>query len=354
MFNRKGIAGILLCVAHCNRIIMGKEYPVVSVIVPAYNVGLYLEQCVESVLVQNYKDFELIIVDDGSEDKTPELADALCVTDKRIKVLHKKNGGVSAARNAGMEIARGDYVAFLDGDDYWATDYLSYMVNMAQSTGADMCLSTICFLTDNDGQTKEEFKKVISAEEGTVLLLYPKVFVGCWNKLYSRRLLNENSIRFKENLFFGEGLNFITNASQHAKCIAVGNRKVYYYRRDNIESATTSFSIERVYNGIESLTDIEKYLYLKTTKIYHALELHNTLYRVMSINKIYASGTVNKYKCDYDAFVAYVRKHALKLVLHRSVPLKNKMMLILCSLSPRVMGALSKIRRSYGFKHSVK
>lgn len=328
--------------------------PIVSVIVPAYNVEKYLEQCVSSILSQDYQDFEIIIIDDGSKDSTTDIADRLHESDSRIKVIHKANGGVSAARNTGIENATGDYIAFVDGDDYWAKDYLSYMVSMAEQANADMCISTICYLTDKEPQTKKERIKVLFAEDGTVLLLYPKVFVGCWNKLYSWSLLNDNNIRFKENLFFGEGLNFITNASQHAKRIAVGNRKVYYYRRDNIESATTSFSIERVYNGIESLADIEKHLFLKTKKIYHALELHNTLYRVMSINKIYASGTVEKYKSDYDAYVAYVRKHALKLVLHRSVPLKNKMMLILCSLSPRVMGMLSETRRNYGFKHSVK
>lgn len=331
-----------------------KVHPAVSIVLPAYNVESYIDYCVNSVLAQVFQDFELIIVDDGSSDSTPSIIDSLQTKDIRIKVIHKSNGGVSSARNAGIRIAKGNYITFIDGDDYWAEDFLSYMVNMAISTEADMCMSTVCYLSENEKQTLCERKRVLTAEEGTALLLSPKVFVGCWNKVYNRKVLDEYKIFFDENLFYGEGLNFITTFSQHANKIAVGNRKVYYYRRDNIDSATTSFSIQRIYNGIESLNRIERNLFIKTPIVKEALELHNTLYRLMSLNKIYASGQKNNFETDYKIYQKYVRRRTLKLMLSARVPLKNKLMLVVSAISPSLMGTLSMLRRNNSFKHSVK
>lgn len=113
------------------------ERAAVSVVVPAYNVENYIEQCALSVLNQSYPCCELIIVDDGSTDSTPQILDKLREKNDHVQVIHKENAGVSAARNTGIETAKGDYIVFVDGDDYLAPNFIEYMVSMAQETGAE-------------------------------------------------------------------------------------------------------------------------------------------------------------------------------------------------------------------------
>lgn len=102
----------------------------ISIVIPVYNVEKYLQECVDSVVKQSYKNIEIILVDDGSKDNSPKLCDELAKTDDRIKVIHKENGGLSSARNAGMKVITGDYFVFLDSDDYWTDlDFLKKIVN---------------------------------------------------------------------------------------------------------------------------------------------------------------------------------------------------------------------------------
>ena len=112
----------------------------ISVIVPVYKTEEYLERCVNSILNQTYKDIELIIVDDGSPDKCPAICDTFAQMDERVKVIHKVNGGVSTARNAGLEIATGDYIAFVDSDDYIELDMYEKMISKAVEYDCDVVM----------------------------------------------------------------------------------------------------------------------------------------------------------------------------------------------------------------------
>lgn len=326
----------------------------VSIIIPAYNVAPYIKKCVSSVLNQTYQNIEILVVDDGSQDETPAIIDKMAENFINIQVIHKTNAGVSAARNVGIDAAKGDYLVFVDGDDYLAPDFVKYMVGMAEKNDADFCISSDCFVSHEQQQVHKETIKIVNAEECTALLLSPCVYVGCWNKLYSRKMLNDNGIRFNEKLFFGEGLNFIINVSQHSRNVAVGNRRVYYYRRDNENSATTSFSINKLYNGITSLDDIERKLYLDTPRIRRMLNLHCTLYRLMALVQIYSSGNKNKYKKECDKYLCYVRTNTPNILKYRDAPLYNKLMLVICTISPYLMTWLSMTKRNYSKKNSVR
>ena len=112
--------------------------PLISVIVPVYNVEPYLDRCVRSILAQSYADWELILVDDGSPDRCPEMCDAYATKDKRIKVVHKSNGGLSDARNHGLNVATGDYVLFVDSDDYIHPEMLRTMSLLGAQEDADI------------------------------------------------------------------------------------------------------------------------------------------------------------------------------------------------------------------------
>ena len=237
----------------------------ISVIVPCYNVGAYVEKCLLSILNQHYTNIEVLAVDDGSADGTPAVLDRLARQYPQLKVIHQKNAGVSAARNTGLAHAQGDYVVFVDGDDYLAPDYMDYMLELIHKTGADFALSTQWFRKKTDKQTPRPSMQTVSSAQAVALLLSPNVVVGCWNKIYKRSLLTRHQCRFNTELFYGEGLNFIITVAQLAGKIAVGNRKVYYYRRNNAASATTRFNIHTLQSNTQSLDLIEQNLKVRCT-----------------------------------------------------------------------------------------
>ena len=115
-----------------------RSIKLVSIIVPVYKVEDYLERCIRSIVNQTYKEIEIIIINDGSPDKCPEICDKWAEEDKRIKVIHKKNGGLSDARNAGMQIASGEYIAFVDSDDWISPFYLEYLIKAIVDSKCDI------------------------------------------------------------------------------------------------------------------------------------------------------------------------------------------------------------------------
>ncbi|MDQ1143763.1 glycosyltransferase involved in cell wall biosynthesis [Bacillus sp. SORGH_AS 510] len=134
---------------------MGKSEIKVSVIVPIYNVEKFLSKCIETIINQSYKNLEIILVDDGSPDRSGEICDEYAAKDKRIKVIHQKNSGVSSARNAGINAATGDYVCFADGDDYLMPDYVEYLMDLAVRNDADISLTTDMFSNYQLNQVKK-------------------------------------------------------------------------------------------------------------------------------------------------------------------------------------------------------
>lgn len=329
------------------------DNPKVSVIIPAYNVESYIEKCVRSVLEQTYSNLELIVVNDGSLDKTAHIIDEISRQDSRFVVVHKNNGGVSAARNSGLSLCTGDYVVFVDGDDYLASDYIEYMLSLVEQTGADFCLSRNCYTRKGEMQEQEDRIETLSPEDATALLLSPAVIVGCWNKIYKRSLLLENNLRFSSELFYGEGLSFITTAAQRANAVGVGRRKVYYYRRNNAVSATTKFDIEKLYNGEKSLDVIEKNLSIVSTKIDNMLYLHRSIFALGALVRLLSYKLEKEYKQDYKRWKRYVNKSAWAHLFKRGIPVYRKLMLLGGSISPRLLMHMDNIRRKRIMEGSV-
>lgn len=122
---------------------MSEKQPLISVIVPIYKVEQYLNRCVQSIVDQTYKNLEIILVDDGSPDNSPAMCDAWAEKDDRVQVVHKKNGGVSSARNAGLDAANGAYIGFVDGDDYIEPDMYAQLLQAIQKDSSDMAVCGI-------------------------------------------------------------------------------------------------------------------------------------------------------------------------------------------------------------------
>lgn len=326
----------------------------VSVIVPAYNVEKYLFKCINSILNQTYRNIEVIIINDGSTDGTLKILKEIKKQDNRVKIINKNNEGVSAARNDGISAACGEYLIFVDADDYIATDYVEYMLNLIDKTGAEFCISTNCFTRKDEKQIKNDEVSVLMPEEAVAFLLSPRVIVGCWNKIYSASFVKKNSLQFLSNLFYGEGLFFITNAAQLATCVGVGNRKVYYYRRNNETSATTKFDIEKLRNGEKALIAIKENISLKNKKIDSMWNLHISLFSLGAITKMKTNEVDTIYKEDYLHWKKILTSKLFTLLKSRNVSLYRKLMLV-CGMScPGVVARIDVKRRKKISYNSVK
>ena len=216
----------------------------ISIIIPVYNGEKYLKKSIESILYQTYPEWELILVDNGSEDNSFRICQEYAGRDQRIEVIHLQNNrGVSGARNSGMEQAAGEYVTFLDADDWVAPDYLEQLMNTAQSTQADML---VCgFQRVYDKQRYEEGGEVLSGEERNrnfeVKSYSRKEYVGqcllngcthCWGVLYKASLVE--GIRFPDKITIGEDVLFLIDAVLQAEKLAVTQYDGYrYYINEN-------------------------------------------------------------------------------------------------------------------------
>lgn len=205
-----------------------------SVIVPIYNVEAYLPQCVDSILAQTFTDFELILVDDGSPDRCPKLCDTYAAKDPRITVIHKENAGVSAARNTGLDHATGEFVTFVDGDDYLQPRWFEHLVTHQQESGAD---SVIGRCTDVYEETGTCVESAIPARSVTLSLandnervdyIFDYIFSSechiwsVWARLFLRSRIEEHHLRFPttcEN--FAEDMGFVLAYSLYAHRVTV-------------------------------------------------------------------------------------------------------------------------------------
>lgn len=173
-----------------------KDYaPLISVIIPVYNVEKYLDRAVKSVIQQTYSNLDIILIDDGSTDASSDICDYYAKKDHRIRILHKNNGGLSSARNAGLEIARGEYIAFLDSDDWFELDTFEYCVCLLNKESVDIVqFGTV--LTDGSKKRKK-FKEHVSLLEGKDILNYLMIkttksdqYYAAWNCLYKKKIIN--------------------------------------------------------------------------------------------------------------------------------------------------------------------
>ena len=209
--------------------------PLISVIVPCYNVEEYLPQCVESIQNQTYRNLEILLVDDGSPDRSGEICDEYAAKDKRIKVIHKENGGLSDARNAALDVMTGEYVTFVDSDDYVAEDYVEYLYKLIEENGVRLSVSAS--QTFVDGVSMGIYTCPVSAQsidmnEGLVCMFYQRIFdTTAWAKMYHHSLFSDG-IRYPEGWLY-EDLPTTYRLMMKCDYIAFGNYRSYFYRIRN-------------------------------------------------------------------------------------------------------------------------
>lgn len=233
----------------------------ISIIIPIYNIEKYVEQCVNSVLEQSYKKFEVLLIDDGSKDKSGEICDILCGLDDRVRVIHKKNGGLSSARNEGIINSKGDYIIFMDGDDYWDdSDFLHDIVNGLNKSNADLInFGFRKYYEDTDvvEQSRYIFDRSlvdVNDKKKTLNYLISKnlyISSAC-TKLIKKDLIINNDLYFKDKAF-SEDIEWSTRLIIFAKKIDVINKSPYIYRqrKNSITHTLKQKNIEDVIKNID-------------------------------------------------------------------------------------------------------
>ena len=237
----------------------------IDVIVPVYNNEDYIEDCIKSILAQSFTDFRLVIIDDGSTDRSGEICDSFSSKDERIEVIHQKNGGVSSARNAGIAALRSPYFCFVDSDDMIHTDYLANMYQLMQERKADLVICS--FHLFNDGETDidlSEIRETTLIEVYTDTLQYEEKFVddsmklvSPTNKLYKTELF--------EGLYYPEGKVFEDDYVYYrildrSKCTVFTDAELYEYRMQDNSITHEKYNLKML-NHIEAKSQQIKYFH---------------------------------------------------------------------------------------------
>lgn len=215
--------------------------PLISIIIPAYNTGKYIERCIDSICSQTYKNLEIICVNDGSTDETGSILDRLSETDERLVVIHKKKGGVTSARNAALEIANGEYIGFVDSDDYIDKNMYSKLFKAMEKNHADIATCSYYLAFDEYTKRAENLKPVPTEKVNTRVFLqyvferdtYRGVGGYLWTRLFKRDLIKtkdgELSVRFKEEYLGADDIVFLAEVHVRSETTVYVNEPLYYY-----------------------------------------------------------------------------------------------------------------------------
>ena len=216
--------------------------PIVSIIVPVYNVEKYISRCIDSILAQTFTDWECILVDDGSPDKSGEICDEYASRDSRIQVIHMENRGVSAARNTGLSAAQSEYIYFIDSDDYVEREALELLLSKAKQSVADIMVHGIV----NDyiykhSSTAVRYVSLPEKDYSTILEMADRwgLLKGPVNKLFKNSIIKNKALRFDESISYVEDTKFTFEYLVHCHSIAFVPRHLYHYCFRNKDSLTS-------------------------------------------------------------------------------------------------------------------
>ena len=313
-----------------------EKNPLISIIVAIYNGEKYLTECIDSILNQNYKNLEIILINDGSTDNSKKIINHYSSIDSRIKVISQKNSGVSTSRNNGLKKATGKYICIIDQDDIISKDYVSYFYNLIKITDAEIAITRRAdkFLQNpNKIKQKEKKYEIWSGDKTTEEMLYHKIVIAPWNKMISKDLIEQNKIKFQPQFFGGEGFAFSIDCFQRAKKIVVGNQIVYHYRVGNPESGASKFKPETIESSINAQKYIKENLVNKTDEILTSWKFSNWHTHCDCLNIMVGNGVCRKHKSQYKKLKKICKKDAL-CAIKAPVSIQQKCRGILFKINP--------------------
>lgn len=286
----------------------------ISVIVPVYNVSKFLDACLESIVSQSFRNLEIILVDDGSTDDSGEKCDYWALKDNRIKVIHKKNGGLSDARNEGLKIASGEYLAFIDSDDEVEKIYFEYLHSLIEKYDADISVCGVKTIDENGKVLNNlglDFEPFYVSETADGLKIYLEdkgINVAVWGKLYKTTVFKEGNISFpmgkyNEDVFVTYRILALCNT------FAIGSKRLYNYRQRSSSIMNQSFNIKHfdtLVARVEQQEFIEKN-FPGLTRLSASQIIQDSIRVFQRISK--SEGNKNKYYVElYPYLKRYLRK----------------------------------------------
>ena len=237
------------------------QYPLITIVIPVYNSSKFLDKCIKSVLNQSYKNIEIFIIDDGSTDSSREKCDEYCRCYQNIKVLHKKNEGVSVARNCGIENANGEWIVFVDSDDFVTPDYVDSLFKTTNNGEVPFGMTGMTKISKTgEPVQKNDTTTIYTLDRNECIELLFDYSNGYWGyicgKIYKKNLLNEHNIRFREGIYFNEDrlfcFEYLSILNENEK-IVIDTQAYYYYVIH--ENAVTSQNI-----SYKNLTELDAFI----------------------------------------------------------------------------------------------
>lgn len=307
------------------------KYPKITIIVPVYNTETYLDKCIDSLVNQTYQNLEIILVDDGSPDLCPQKCDEWSEKDKRIKIIHKSNGGLSDARNAGIEISTGEFIMFVDSDDFVDVNIVEDLYTLQKKTDSDI----VCggFYKYIKGSVYKIYNEFITSElvEFTSMeqlgnMLNSETDCSSCGKLYKRSLISNH--RFIKNRY-NEDIIFLFEVYANCTKIIYTNKRYYYYR--DTEGSITHILSEKTMHVIKNMLEMEQMAIenkmpimeeMKNYKCRTCLELGYAIQRVNAGTRfLEESNYVKKYIKQHLLYIIKSPKYNLKDLIHAIIML---------------------------------
>lgn len=312
--------------------------PLLSVIIPVYNVEKFLDRCLESVTKQTYRNLEIIIVDDGTKDCAGKMADEWAKTDNRINVIHQENQGLSAARNTGIDHANGEYITFVDSDDYLELD--TYEKVMQHVVDDDTDIGIFPVIREEPGKEPFITRKpwfevpyaILDKEQMVQQLLLNRLDCAVWNKVFSRKLFTD--LRFKKGITNEDFALLYKLMNGAEKAVYILDAK-YHYMQNGNSITTTAFGIkqfDKYENCLEMLDYIKKYLPECLDEAYYYLWYHS----FCLLKHLYVHGIADEYKEYSDRMRTTIKKSILLVASNKHLTYKEKLMYAVMAYSPKL------------------
>lgn len=304
--------------------------PVVSIIIPVYNVPeKYLRECIESVMEQTLKEIEIILVDDGSPDNCGAICDEYASKDSRIKVFHKENGGVSSARNLGLDNATGKYIMFVDADDRIEQNAVDILLSYRESTNADL---VICGYYHDDekvyykGKSVKFLPKITAAQ--AIAGKYKYVLGYLWNKLFSKEIIDNAKIRFDEAIAICEDSLFCQKYVANCNKIVCVNELLYHYETNKNSATHANFSKNNVtvFSAYKRIIEFcnKTYSDKKLNELLYANYYCHHIRNLRRMKNELSSAERVPFRYIYD----FVKNNIRQILLNKKIRLKTKLLAV--------------------------
>ena len=303
--------------------------PLVSIIVPVYNVESFLRKSVDSLLAQTYKNIEIILINDGSTDTCGTMCDEYSGRYNQIRVIHQKNGGLSAARNTGIDMAKGDFLYFADSDDFIATDSIEYLVNMIDSFKSDIAIASYQLVDENaetnSVYTHSDYMPPVNMNAKSALedaLYERKTKFHAWGKLYRKELFNE--IRYPEGKLF-EDVGTTYKIYLKSNSISVSEAQKYFYtvRKGSITQSSYNPKMMDLIDFAEDINRIS--LHMEHEDIRAASDAYLFMSAINIIEVINKSNGKSNYAEDYSRCMSIVRRLRWHISTNKDAPMRVRL-----------------------------